>query len=149
MKKIFLICFILLFICGCGSSVRNVGNTNQFENSVIKNELIVEDNMHNYTANYIKEAILGTKDDITIEMVVYDNLDNATQVQNSQIDTFMKMKSTGSAIKKEKGNNYYKFTMVSNGYYLVSSRIENTLIFTQTLLKNKDKVDSILNEMGY
>jgi len=61
----------------------------------------------------------------------------------------MNMKSTNSVIKKLSGNNYYKFTMITNGYYLVSSRIDNTLIFTKTLLKNKDTVDNILDAMGY
>jgi hypothetical protein len=59
------------------------------------------------------------------------------------------MKSTGAIIKKDSGKNYYKYTMISNGYYLVTSRVDNTLIFTKTLLKNKDLVDSVLEEIKY
>ena len=39
--------------------------------------------------------------------------------------------------------------MVSNGYYVVSSRIDNTLVFCKTMLKNKEKVEAILDSMNY
>jgi len=147
--KIFLIVFVLLFFTGCGSNVKEVHNLDNFKNVVAEKELVVSDNMVNYTADYIKEAMVGIYDDLSIEMVIYDNDDNASNVQDSQIKSFMNMKSTNSVINKEKGKNYYKVTMITNGYYLVSSRIENTLIFTKTLLKNKDTVDYILDKLNY
>ena len=147
--KIVLIMFCFLFIVGCGDSVKEVGSLDKFQEVASENELIVEDNMANYTADYIKEAMVALNDDLSIEMIVYTDEDNASNVQDSQINTFMNMKSTSGVTKKFNGNNYYKFTMISNGYYLVSSRIDNTLIFTKTLLKNKDTVDNILEAMGY
>ena len=145
-----LILISLLLITGCGDSVRAVGNVDSFRNAATKNSLIVSDNMVNYNdTDYIKEALLAGGQDLSIEMIVYENEDDAINVQDSHIKTFANMKSTSEIVKKNKGTNYYKYTMISNGYYLVTSRIDNTLIFTKTLLKNKDIVDSILNEMGY
>ena len=147
--KIVLIMFCFLFIVGCGDSVKEVGSLDKFQEVASENELIVEDNMANYTADYIKEAMVALNDDLSIEMIVYTDEDNASNVQDSHINTQMNMKSTSGVTKKFNGNNYYKFTMISNGYYLVSNRIDNTLIFTKTLLKNKDTVDNILEAMGY
>ena len=39
--------------------------------------------------------------------------------------------------------------MISNGYFMVTSRIENTLIFSKTPLANKEKVEAILTDMNY
>jgi len=147
--KIFLISFTLLLFTGCGNNVREVRTLDNFTDILTEKELVVSDNMSNYTVDYIAGAMIGTYDDLSIEMVIYDNEDNAINVQDSQIKSFMNMKNTNSIINKDKGKNYYKITMITNGYYLVSSRIENTLIFTKTLLKNKDTVDYILNKMEY
>ena len=147
--KILLVVFGLLLLTGCSNKVKEVGTIDNFKDTTSEKELVATDNMANYAVDYIKGAMVATSDDLSIEMVVYDNSDNATKIQESHISSFMNMKSTGAIIKKDKGKNYYKFTMVSNGYYLVTSRIDNTLIFTKTLLKNKDVVDSVLEEMKY
>ena len=147
--KIVLMVMIVFLITGCASKVKDVKSIDNFKNSAEEKDLIASDNIENYTADYINEAMIATRDDLEIEMIVYDNDENASKIQESHIKTFMNMKSTGSIIKKNKGKNYYKFTMISNGYYLVTSRIDNTLVFTKTLLKNKDIVDSILDKMEY
>ena len=149
MKKIFLIGFILLLVTGCGNSVKEAKSLNDFYNTATEKELIVSDNMASYTADYIKEAMIASKDDLEIEMIAYDNEENASKIQDEHIKSFMNRKSSSAIIKKKNGNNYYKYTMVTNGYYLVSSRIGNTLIFTRTEVKNKEVVDSILDSMGY
>lgn len=147
--KIVLMVMIVFLITGCASKVKDVKSIDNFKNSAEEKDLIASDNIENYTADYINEAMIATRDDLEIEMIVYDNDENASKIQESHIKAFMNMKSTGSIIKKNKGKNYYKFTMISNGYYLVTSRIDNTLVFTKTLLKNKYIVDSILDKMEY
>ena len=59
------------------------------------------------------------------------------------------MRGTGTELHNDEGKNYRKFWMISNGYYMVSSRIDNTLIFAKVLLENREKVDSVLEDMGY
>ena len=65
------------------------------------------------------------------------------------LDSFNLLKSTGASEKKDKGDNYYKYFLISNNYYMVSSRVDNTLIFCKTLLTNKEEVDKVLDELGY
>ena len=147
--KILLVGLCLLLITGCAGSVKDAISSDTFRSVAEKNDLVIADNMESYDADYIKEALLATGDDLSLEMIVYDTEDNAITIQDSHIKAFSNMKSTSEIVKKYKGENYYKYTMISNGYYLVTSRVDNTLIFTKTLLKNKDVVDSILNEIGY
>ena len=99
--------------------------------------------------NYITGSIKCTLNDLTIEMVTYDNSDDASKIQTQHISSFMAIKGTAATANKDKGKNYYKFTMISNGYYMVSSRIENTLIFSKTPIANKETVEGIINNMGY
>ena len=151
MKKISLVLVLvmLFFVTGCGSKTKEVKSLNDFYNVTVEKGLIASDNMGSYNADYIKEAMIANKDDLAIEMISYDTSDSATAVQDSNIEAFMTRKSTNAIIKKLKGENYYKYTMVTNGYYLVSSRVDNTLILVNTPVKNKDLVDSVLDSMGY
>ena len=148
--KILLIVLTLLLVTGCNTGKsKEAKSMNDFYNVATEKKFVVSDNMANYTVDYIKEAMIATVDGISLEMITYDSEDNAIKIQNEHIKSFMNRKSTNARIKKEKGKNYYKYSMISNGYYLVSNRVENTLIFTTTVLENRDKVDSVLTEMGY
>ncbi len=153
MKKINLLVLLLfcLVITGCNSNKsKDVGTLDSFEAACTNNGLSVSDNMQEYKdVNYVSEAKVAVLDDIRIQMVIYDNNENAENVLNEHISAFMTMKGSGSVINKDKGNNYYHFDMISNGYYMVTSRIDNTLIFTKTPVKNKEIVDSIFNELDY
>ena len=82
-------------------------------------------------------------------MVVYDTLDNAKKTQDSHIEKFKNVKSSGATGESAKGKNYDSFSLISNGFYMVSSRIDNTLIFTKTAVENKDKILTILDSLGY
>ena len=154
MKRIsylMLFCLCLLLI-GCGNSkeMKEVSNLDTFNDVASKNGFTVEDNINSYLdIDYISESMKATLEDIAIEMVIYTDNDSAIKVQDGQIDSFKTLKATGATEHKEKGENYYKFWMVSNGYYMVSSRIDNTLIFSKTLLQNKEKVENILDNMRY
>ena len=154
MKKIkyLFVGVICLLLVGCGASdeSKNVGSLSDFESIASNNNFVIEDNMSNYIdVNYITEAKIATLDDVIVEMIVYTDIDSTKKVQDGQIDSFRKIKNTGVTEHKDEGKNYYKFWMVSNGYYVVSSRVDNTLIFCKTMLKNKEKIEAILDSMNY
>lgn len=153
MKKVsfLVIGLFCLILVGCGiSSKKDVGNIDSFESATKNNEFIFLDNMGSYPdVKYIKEAKKAILDSTVIEMIVYDSEKNAKKVQDEQIENFKTIKNTATTEHKDEGKNYYKFWMVSNGYYMVSSRIENTLVFCKTALDNKEKVETVLQEMGY
>jgi len=152
MKKklcLLLIC-ICLIITGCNPKTKEAKNTNNFATISSNNGFIVNDNMNSYkNINYIKDSKKAIFEDITIEMVIYDISDNAKKAQENQIKNFQSLKSTGAAQEKDKGKNYYKYSLISNGYYMVSSRIDNTLIFAKVTLNNKEKIENILNSLEY
>ncbi|MGN1358102.1 MAG: hypothetical protein ACI4WU_01910 [Bacilli bacterium] len=141
---------ICLILTGCGGGSKEVKSTSDFDTVASNNGFTVNDNMSTYSGNdYITGAMVATTSDITIEMVIYDSVENANKVQEGQIDSFNLLKSTGASEKKDKGDNYYKYFLISNNYYMVSSRVDNTLIFCKTLLTNKEEVDKVLDELGY
>ena len=142
MKKRYLLLggIIFLLLTGCGNTSMEAKSLSDFENAGNNNNYVVTDNKENYkNSDYIVEASLASYNDISIEMIVYDTSDNASLVQEEQIKNFNLLKSTGASEKRDKGNNYY----------MISSRIDNTLIFCKTPLSNKDKVENLINEMGY
>ena len=151
MKKIYILflLFICVFITGCGGTKTSVdGNT--FAEIGFSNGLIVNDNMVSYAdEEYIINAKKANRDDLIIEMIIYDSEDTADKVQDNQIKTFNNLKNTGATVKKNKGKNYYSYSLVSNGYYMISSRVDNTLIFYKTTLDNKDTVVNFLEKLGY
>ena len=152
MKKkliLFMICACLL-ATGCGGEIKEVKNLDNFTEIAGNNSFTVNDNMNSYTGvTYIEGSKIATIDDVTIEMVIYDSIDNAKKAQERQIESFNSLKSTGASQDKDNGKNYYRYSLISNGYYMVSSRIDNTLIFSKVLLEDKEKVENIFEDMGY
>ena len=155
MKKItfIFICLICLIATGCTSKeTKEVGSLDKFRDNCVNYGLESVDMLSDYQVNgvnYITGSIKCTLNDLTIEMVTYDNSDDASKIQTQHISSFMAIKGTAATANKDKGKNYYKFTMISNGYYMVSSRIENTLIFSKTPIANNETVEGIINNMGY
>lgn len=150
MKKIkigFLV-ILCLFMVGCGNETKEVATLDDFNTTAVNKNFVVS--IEDYSnVDYVEEAREATLDDIKIEMFKYTDNDSAKKVQDEHIDSFNLLKSTGAAEVKDKGKNYYKYSLVSNGYYMISSRVDNTLIFCKTSLDNKDIVDSIFDELGY
>lgn len=152
MKKIYLITLLILsiFITGCSKESKEVITTDSFNTLAESNNFTYEDNSSSYSKySYILNASIAKYNDISIEFITYDTEENAKKVQDSQIKSFNTLKSTGAAETKNKGKNYYKYILISNNYYMISSRINNTLIFCKTPLTNKDNVEKLINSIGY
>ena len=153
MKKLF-ICFVIvmcLFITGCGEDKTKVAvSADEFNNICSDNGYTVNQNTGIYAGvEYISDARLATLNDIQIEMIQYTDSESAEKVLESHIESFNLLKSSGAAEKNIKGDNYHKYFLVSNNRYMISVRVDNTLIFSKTLLTNKEKVDKVFEELGY
>ena len=152
MKRIGLLLLILccFILTGCGSKEERTAKTlNDFEDICNDNGFAVTDGKVDYTEESITAARVASIDNEKIEMLIYDNSDTASKVQDGHIDSFMTIRNTMVTVDKKKGKNFYSFKMVSNGYYWVSTRIDNTLIFTKIPVDYKDNVDTILDSLGY
>lgn len=154
MKKKYLILGILfcLILTGCGNNKKELVaiTVDEFNLVANNNNFTTEDNTEQYKdISYIKEASIAKIDDISIELIVYDNEEDAKKVQESQIEKFKSRKSTGASKTQEKGLNYYKYIYISNGYYSYITRVENTIVFCDIPLTEKDKVEKIINDIKY
>lgn len=152
MKKLFSILLIVvcLFLTGCGSKSKVAVSLDNFDTVLTDSDFTVDDNMITYSdVDYITGARIAKYNNISIEMVSYSDNEHAKMVQDKQIQNFGLRKSTGAHEKTEKGDNFYKYFLVSNNRYMISTRVDNTLIFCQTLLENKDTVDKVLEKLGY
>lgn len=153
MKKlsIYFIFILCLFLTGCGGPKElTVASLDTFKSVASSNGFTVTDNMDAYKdVSYINGAVLATYGDIEIEMISYTDVESAKKVQENQISSFNLLKSTGAAENKKSGNNYYKYSLISNNRYMVNTRVDNTLVFCKTLITNKEIVEKVYNGIGY
>lgn len=154
MKKYYglFLLIICLFMTGCKTEeTHEVATLELFNNVFTEAGFTVSDNISSYDG---EERITGSMiakldNGATVEMVTYDSSDSAKLAQENHIDNFNLLKSTGNIINKNEGTNYYQYIMISNGYYMISSRIENTLVFSKSLLENKDLIEGTIKDIGY
>ena len=153
MKKLFIyfLIFGCLLITGCGEEKSKVAvTTDEFDNICTDNGFTVNDNTLLYEDyDYIIDSSLADLDNIQIEMIQYTDSESAEKVLESHIESFNLLKSSGAAEKNYKGDNYHKYFLVSNNRYMISVRVDDTLIFCKTMLTNKEKVDKVFEELGY
>ncbi|MBQ2872435.1 MAG: hypothetical protein IJE89_00330 [Bacilli bacterium] len=153
MKKlsICLMLILCLFLTGCGEPKElEVASLDTFKTVASNNSFTVSDNMDSYNeVSYITGSMVATYGDIEIEMVSYTDVESAKKVQENQISQFNLLKSTGVFENKTEGDNYYKYILISNNRYMISTRVDNTLVFCKTLITNQEIVEKIYNELGY
>ena len=152
MKKNFILYlfFVCILLTGCNNDTKTVGTLETFNQKFTEAGFTVKDNSNTYNNEKYQGAMIAKlNEDVFVEMVIYNNKENASKVQQEHIEMFQLLKHTGSSIDKYKGSNYYKYIMISNGYYMVSSRIDNTLVFCKVPIENKDIIENTLNEIGY
>ena len=151
MKKIFLLLVLVLFITGCSSNVtKPAKNVNDFETAAENKGFTVEKDCKDYDGvSYIYEYGKIMTGESKVEMIVYSDSEKADAVQKTHIESFDLLKSTGAQAKKEKGKNFYHYSLISNNKYMLSSRIDSTLIFCKVDLADKDLIESLITELGY
>lgn len=148
--SLFILIIICLLLTGCNDKVKEAKGITDFQTVCTNEGFTTHSSMIDYKDyNYILDALKANNENIEIEMISYDTDESAKKVQDQQIDNFMNLKSANAIINKEKGKNFYKYSMISNRYYMVSSRIDNTLLFAKVSLENKDTIDKIFDELGY
>lgn len=146
-----LLLIMIVFITGCSSNKIKVAATLDSFNTVTTNKgFTVTNNTEAYKdVNYITGSMKAIYEDIEIEMVQYSDSETAGLAQDSHIESFNLLRSTGAHEVKDKGKNYYRYALVSNGRYMISSRIDNTLIFCKAMLDDKELVEKIMDELDY
>ena len=101
--------------------------------------------------DYIEKVYLAADSKFSYQIEFYqlvDN-DNANQFYITNMTKFENSKSSSSIETTVNGKNYSKYTLLSNGKYMVISVINNTAIYVNVDESHKEEVDNILNELGY
>ena len=142
MKRL-IILFLLLFTIGC--STKSI-DTSKFKDIVRDNGYYVISIKNQFSDySYITDALLARKDDINIEFYIMIDSENAKafyDLNKEIIDAYR----TSNSVYKDKKN---KYTLSTDEKYMVISLKNNTCIYVDTDIKNKDKVNNILKKLGY
>ena len=101
--------------------------------------------------DYIEKVYLAADSKFSYQIEFYQLVDNdyANQFYITNMTKFENAKSSSSIETTVNGKNYSKYTLLSNGKYMVISAINNTAIYVNVDESHKEEVDNILNELGY
>lgn len=113
---------------------------------------VVQDSSNQFSEyNYLKESYIAAIKDYSYQIEFYELVDDsyATNFYNNNKSIFESSKGSVSAETSVGLKNYSKYTLSSNGKYMVVSRINNTVIYVNVDDSYKDTVKSLLNELGY
>ena len=101
--------------------------------------------------DYIQQVYIAADSNYNYQIEFYELSDDsyATRFYNNNKSIFESSKGNASAETSVDLKNYSKYTLSSNGNYMVISRIDNTVIYVDVDDNYKDNVKDILNELGY
>ncbi len=112
----------------------------------------VQDSTSQYSEyDYVKQVYIAVSKDYSYQIEFYELLDDsyATSFYNNNKSIFESSKGNASAETSVGGKNYSKYTLSSNGQYMVVSKINNTVIYVKVDDDYKNTVKDILEELGY
>lgn len=113
---------------------------------------VVQDSSSQFSDyNYVKNSYIADSKDYSYQIEFYELVDDsyATSFYNNNKSIFESLKGNVSAETSVGLKNYSKYTLSSNGKYMVVSRINNTVIYVDVDDSYKDTVNSLLSELGY
>ena len=100
--------------------------------------------------DYIKQALIAvSQEGYQIEFYELEDETYAKNFYNDNKYIFESSKGNASAETSTSLKNYSKYTLSSNGKYMVVSRIDNTVIYVDVDNSYKDTVKTLLSELGY
>lgn len=99
----------------------------------------------------VQNVYIAIAPNYTYQIEFYELSDDsqAEESYEKNIQTFEKSKTNVSSNTEVKLANYAKYTLLSNGKYMVISRINNTFIYVNADSDYKDDIDDILSNFGY
>ena len=160
MKKTVIIVtvIVLIFLALIGIVFINLNKekvsitASDFKNSMEQKGYIITDANSQFSQyDYVKQVYVASSGDYSFQIEFYELSDEnyAIDFYNNNTSRFEESKGDASSKTSVSWKNYSKYTLSSNGKYMVVSRINNTAIYIDVDDKYKDTVKDILNELGY
>lgn len=153
MKKflnLFVVSVLMICISGCGK-VKPITADNFKQEMAKKNYNVVDVTKQFESAKYVKKAYVALEGNkkYQIEFYQIDNKENTLSFYNTNRNIFKQKKSNKSSETNVDLENHSKYTLSSDGKYMVVSRIDNTVVYLNVDSKHKKEVKNILDELGY
>ena len=144
------LCFVVLFmLTGCGNVT--VKNTSEFKSLSERNKYTTSDVTSQYSANQnVKEATVAKiSQDSQIEFFVFADEVSARQMFSTNKVKLESEKSGFSNQSQSNAFNYSTYSLTYSNKYMYLCRVDNTLLFINTLTEFKDNANKFIEEFGY
>lgn len=101
--------------------------------------------------DYIEKVYLAADSNFSYQIEFYQlaNNDYANQFYIKNMKKIESSKSSSSIETNVSMKNYSKYTLLSNGKYMVISVINNTAIYVNVDESHKEEINNILKDLGY
>ena len=148
------ICLIsLICFTGCGKDKTAI-SAKEFSEKLEDKDYIIQESTSQYSSNEeIIESYIALSEDYSyqIEFIILDSESDASSMYSYNKSRFETERENASSKAHSEVNlaNYSKYTLTVNDKYKVLSRIDNTLIYINADSEYKDKIDSVLEDLGY
>lgn len=143
--------FTLILVTGCAD--KKELSSDEFESIMIKEEFSVIDNTDNYKElSKVKKVLVATDIDSSfkIEYYVFNDVKNAEELFDKKENKFKNTSSLKKTQYQTYGlGNYSYYSLTTDDYYKVVSRIGKTVVVTDSNVEHKEKLKKVFKKIGY
>lgn len=93
--------------------------------------------------------ISKSNEDWNVELYILNTKESASSMFNLNKETFEKEKKEINSQSSSSFGNYETYTLISNGYYMHTCRIENTLLYVKAKKENKEAIHKLIKDLEY
>lgn len=150
-KNLFLFSLLfsmLLILTGCGN--KKVITTDKFIDITEKNGFVTKDVLDQFSNTDVLDATIANyNSDFQLEFYVLDSTEGAKEMFLNNKNIFETYKGSVSKYSSTDIGNSSTYVLESSGYYMYLSRVDNTLLYVKVDDIYKERVKSIIKELGY
>ena len=150
-KNLFLFSLLfsmLLILTGCGN--KKVITTDKFIDITEKNGFVTKDVLDQFSNTDVLDATIANyNSDFQLEFYVLDSTEGAKEMFLNNKNIFETYKGSVSKYSSTDIGNSSTYMLESSGYYMYLSRVDNTLLYVKVDDIYKERVKSIIKELGY
>jgi hypothetical protein len=111
-------------------------------------------NISNHTdKTTTKKAFLASSTNFSVEYYIAKDEKSSDIIFDLKKNEFAKYENkvyeSGFEVTKDAGNDYYKYTLKTDEFYSIISKIKNSVMYGYTKPDNKKEMDMFFKEMGY
>lgn len=137
---------VVLVATGCGKSAKTA---EEFKSYMVKEGFTVTDTTAEIGTDIVKKAYLADNGKFMIEFYQAVSVAEAKNGFTSYKNSFAQYEDSDAVIKNSQSNNAERYTLLGQGYYTLISRIDDTMIYTDSPDTYKEDIIKIAKDLGY